>query len=529
MEQQQLAEILKKLQEQSCQENLLEELEKILQGFLEEDIPLPQLFLSFERKGFQRGDKFVSYDNIKDIDFVVDPSAMKLIIDFMEERKYKRERSNHRNPTFNVREIKIEFMVKSEEELKFETNLWHLFLFKMFRRMTNPALKGLRISGTKILFEFENLLFRLSDNFSSLISKLGFTSHVFSSVVEMAAAFLKSPVLKDEITDELLFKLVKSLFREGSHRHFFAFLQQLMLQNNSKYQLRTDDGKTWSLCERNESSDFTVLHTLREMDNKQVEPPLGPEVDPIDPLPRYSYETLLELSSKTNLLQKLMEKQESLPCEVLGFHATPETYTTLLEKIRKNLNDFSYEKFISQFSSEPISMKKFFRNPAPIKKHVQLRATEMKIRPDVIEDSFRPFDRLSQEELEKKVAEKRKQCEISLQSQLSSDFEEIVRSFQQKADELSTKEFNMVCERISKHDFYTRINQSKESFDTLVENIKQSCSEISSLPEIKEERLIIFNQVRQILDTRPEYANINASTKKRMIDEALELETSQGQ
>jgi hypothetical protein len=238
---------------------------------------------------------------------------------------------------------------------------------------------------------------------------------------------------------------------------------------------------------------------------------------------------LLKLKSQQNFLQKLMEKQESYPCEVLGFHANPETYITLLQKVIKDLNDFSYEKFISQFFSSPISMKKFFRNPTPIKKHVQLKATEMKIKPDVIENSFHPFDRLPQEELDKKLKEKRKQCELSLQSQTSSDFEQIVRCSQQKADELSTKQFSMVCESISKDEFDTIMNQStQETFNDLSEKIKQICCEVNFLPEVQQERLIIFNEVRQILLARPEYANINASTEKRMIDEAIvELETRQ--
>jgi hypothetical protein len=96
LQQLKLFKTLKNLHEQGCLENLRREIEEILKGFIKEKIPLPKLFISFKKKGFQRGDKFVSYDN-KDIDFVVDPSAMKLIIDFMEKRKYKRERSNHRN------------------------------------------------------------------------------------------------------------------------------------------------------------------------------------------------------------------------------------------------------------------------------------------------------------------------------------------------------------------------------------------------------------------------------------------------
>jgi len=524
MEQQQLAEILKKLQEQSCQENLLEELEKILQGFFEKHIFLPQLFLSFERKGFQRGDKFVSYDNIKDIDFVVDPSAMKLIIDFMEERKYKRERSNHRNPTFNVREIKIEFMVKSEEELKFETNLWHLFLFKMFRRMTNPALKGLRISGTKILFEFENLLFRLSDNFSSLISKLGFTSHVFSSVVEMAAAFLKSPVLKDEITDELLFKLVKSLFREGSHRHFFAFLQQLMLQNNSKYQLRTDDGKTWSLCERNKSSDFTVLHTLPDMDNKKVVPPLDSEVAHIDEPPRYSYEMLWKLKSQQNLLQNLMKRQVRLPCEELNFNVDFEEFVTINQQVTEKLQDFSYLNYLTYLLTQVasrIKMEMFFKNPEG-RKIQQPKAKALKIKPEQLLNPCSPFERISSEE-EKEIRRRMKEESEALSKQGNSEFEIILRDFKMIECAFFTKQLNILCERITKPEFDSIINQaSKDTFDSFVESIKTLCRDVTSSTEIKREHLEILQHVKTKLEELPEYANINASTKKKMIDEAIE-------
>jgi hypothetical protein len=518
---QELVEILQELEIQGCPKNLLEELEKILKGFIEKKILLPRLFLSFKIKGFHGRDEFVQ-SNMKDIDFVIDPSTKKSIIAFMNERKYEPNTSNNRNPTFIVCGINVEFMVKSQEELRFETNLWHLFLFKMLRRMKNPALKGLRISRTEISFEYNDLVFKLSNDFSSLMRNLGFTTHVFPSVVEMANAFLNSPILKDEITDELLFKLIISLFRKSSHRHFFAFIQQLMLQSNSKYQLRTEDGKTWSLLEQNESGDFKLLHTLREMDNKQVEPPLGPEVAQLDRPSRYSYEMLWELKSQQVLLQKLIEKQERLPCEELNFHVDFEEFVTMNQQITEKLQDFSYENFVSRLIQPPISMKKFFRNPEPVIKQIQLTATEMKRKPEGPKDSYTPFERLSEEELQQKLAEKKKLLELSPQEK-KSDFEDIVRSFQEKANAHHMNQLTMVYERLSEQEFGTRINQStKESFDDLVENIKQLCCDVDSLPELQEQKLLIFNQVRQILDSRPEYANINASKKKRMIDEALQ-------
>ena len=411
-------------------------------------------------------------------------------------------------------------MVKSEEEVNFETNLWHLFLFKMLRRMTNPALKGLRISGTKILFEFENLVFRLSDDFSSLISKLGFTSHVFSSVVEMAAAFLKSPVLKARITEELLFKLVKSLFREGSHRHFFAFLQQLMLQNNSKYQLRTDDGKTWSLFEQNKSGDFTMLHTLPDMDTKKVVPPLDSEENRKDDPPKYSHGMSLRLLSQQDFLQKLKTGQTRLHCQELDFHVDSEEYERLLGKVIQDLQEFSHENFVSRLIPPPMPMKKFLKNPDQ-KKTVQLKASELTIKPDVIQNPCPRFDRLSKADQLTKLEGKKKSFESSQDK--SSDFEDIVTCMQKKANELSTKQFEMVCERISKPEFDTRMNQStQQTFDTLVEDIEQLGRDVDSLPEVQEQKLLIFNEVRQILDTRPDYANINMATQKRMIDDALQ-------
>ena len=514
--------IFKDLQEQDCPKDLLEELEKIFQCFLEKDIPLPRLFLSFEIKGFQKGATFEKYDKIKDIDFVVDQSTIQQIIAFMDKNKYRRDKSNQRNPTFIVCGINIEFMVKSEEELKFETNLWHLFLFKMFRRMANPALKGLRISGTQLLFEYNGLVFRLSNDFSSLMTILGFDSHVYTSVVELAAAFLESPLLKDEITDELLYKLTISLFRQGSHRHFFAFLQQLMLKKESKYQLRTENGKTWVLIEQNKSGDFKILHTLPDMDNNKVEPPLESEIPHVAGPLRYSYGMLLELSSQQVFLRNLMEKKVTLPCETLGFNVDSEEFVTMNEQVTKKLQDFSYENFVSRLIPPPIPMMKFFKNPASVKKPIQLTATEMKRKPEGPKDSYTPFERLSEGELQQKLAEKKKLLELSPQEK-KSDFEDIVRSFQEKANAHHMNQLTMVYERLSEQEFGTRINQStKESFDDLVENIKQLCCDVDSLPELQEQKLLIFNQVRQILDSRPEYANINASTKKRMIDEALQ-------
>jgi len=340
----------------------------------------------------------------------------------------------------------------------------------------------------------------------------------------MANVFLNSPILKDEITDELLFKLIISLFRKGSHRHFFAFIQQLMLQSNSKYQLRTEDGKTWSLLEQNESGDFIVLHTLHNMDNKQVEPPLGPEVAHIDRPPRYSYEMLLELKLQQVFLQKLLDEQERLPCEILGFNVVFKEFVTINQQITEKLQDFSYLNYLTYLLTQVasrIKMEMFFKNPEG-RKLQQPKASILKKKPMELLNPCGPFERISSEE-EKEIRRRMKEESEALSKQENSEFEIILRDFKMIECAFFTKQLNILCERITNHEFDTIINQaSKDTFASFVESIKTQCHNVTSSQEIKREHLEILQHVKRKLEELPKYANINSSTQKLMIVEAIE-------
>jgi len=86
-----------------------------------------------------------------------------------------------------------------------------------------------------------------------------------------------------------------------------------------------------------------------------------------------------------------------------------------------------------------------------------------------------------------------------------------------------TKQLNILCERITNHEFDTIINQaSKDTFASFVESIKTQCHNVTSSQEIKREHLEILQHVKRKLEELPKYANINSSTQKLMIVEAIE-------
>ena len=585
-QQEQLLQILKELHEQGCPE-VLKEIEEILKLFIKEGIELPFLLLSFKFKGYIRGDDVNSSNltifKFKDIDFVVkSDSDINKIKKLLDNLKLPRNEKNTSNTTFIVNGIDVEFMYKTPEEIQGLINLRQLFLIKLLMRMENEMYDGIRLSGTRLSFEINGLKINLNDNLSSLVKKLEFDN--YPSVHEMAHAVLNSPILKyknesgeliSEITNELLYKLIISLFRHGSHRHFFAFLQQLMLQKESKYQqlmlqeepkcqelmlqeepkyqLRTDDGETWSLLEKNKSGVFEVKHTIHNMDTKKVEPPLTP-IKKVEEPDTYSLEALKLLHSQKNFLQNLIEGKVVLPCTSLGFVVDHKEYIKLMTQVEKNLSNFSHEKLISHCFDISIKIDMFIKDSVS-KKFVQpsrdmlidktandeLRESTQKSAATKLDENGEKHGTAHQHERfktvqvssedKKRIREDLKEQSRATPSQEETGFASFHRNLKDMSETLSKKKILKVYEKISEGSFSERLNQSiasetSQEFEALIADIKRECSNVAL--EMKEEDLAFLHHIKEQLTRHPQFANKNKQDQL-LIDIAIEKASRQGQ
>jgi len=563
-QQEQLLQILKELVIQECPEEVLKEIEEILILFIKEKIELPFLLLSFKFKGYIRGD-IVDSSNLtkfkfKDIDFVVKSASDINKIKNLLDKKFLINEKNTSNTTFIVKGINVEFMYKTSEEIEGLINLRQLLLIKLLICMKNEMYNKIRLSGTRLSFEINGLKFNLNENLSSLVKILGFDIY-YPSVHEMAHAVLNSPILKcknelgeliSEITNKLLYKLTISLFRHSSHRHFFAFLQQLMLQKESKYQLRTDDGDTWSLLEKNESGEFEVKHTIHNMDTKKVEPPLTP-IKKVEEPDTISFEALKELHSQKKFLQNLIEGNMVLPCTSLGFVVDANEYTKLMTQVDKKLSIFSHEKLISHCFDYKIKIDMFIRDSVS-KKFVQpsrdmlidkaanekLRESTQKMALSKLNENGEQHGKAHQHERFKTVQvspEEKERLKEALKaqcratpSQEETGFASFHRNLQDKSENLSRKKILKVCDKIPEESFSKRLNQSitnenPQEFETLIADIKRECSNVAL--EMKEEDLAFLHHIKEQLTTHPQFANKDKQDQL-LINIAIEKASRQG-
>lgn len=200
-------------------------------------------FHSFEIKEFVTPDGTHVPLPMNDRDIRVLPQDLGKAVDFMKAKGFTLL-PKCANPTFQVREYKVEFIPATDEEIQMMVNHRN-FILRLLCRIPNELFSHIKIKGKKFVFQFNDIKLDIKTNMSAILTGLGIQEEPFVSAHEMAKGILESK-LGPYITQELLKKVFLSLLKKKKlHRHIFVLISSLLSLIKSEERLETTDGNYW--------------------------------------------------------------------------------------------------------------------------------------------------------------------------------------------------------------------------------------------------------------------------------------------